>query len=208
MSNGTNVMNNFSLYEAGNSLVCSEFKDCSACVANPQCGFCVVSGQCIAGNWLGPEYMDACTGGRLHYYYGQCIVSHKPILIAGISLLSIVVFTILVLLLRCCKRSQNSEYRPLLPTSGSGVVRRSSTYYQFNRNVPGSRRKPSLSERPWPNSRRLSGQGSPSSSQNQSEEDAVHQNEIDVQHQNDYKAVKWDERRKELLKKYGKSPDR
>jgi hypothetical protein len=119
-----------------------------------------------------------------------------------------VVFTILVLLLRCCKRSQNSEYRPLLPTSGSGVVRRSSTYYQFNRNVPGSRRKPSLSERPWPNSRRLSGQGSPSSSQNQSEEDAVHQNEIDVQHQNDYKAVKWDERRKELLKKYGKSPDR
>ncbi|KAG2182306.1 hypothetical protein INT43_007233 [Umbelopsis isabellina] len=208
MSNATNDMNNLSFFETGSSLVCSEFKNCSACVVNPQCGFCVISGQCIPGNWLGPEYMDACTGGRLHYYYGQCIVSHKPILIAGISLLSIAVFTTLVLLLRCCKRSHNSEYRPLLPTSGSGLLRRSSTYYQFNRNVPGSRRKPSLSERPWPNSRKLSGQGSPSSSQNPSEDDVAHQNEIDIQHQNDYKAIKWDERRKELLKKYGKSPDR
>jgi hypothetical protein len=136
-------------------------------------------------------------------------VSHKPILIAGTSIASVIVFTIFVLLLRCCLRSRTAEYRPLLPTSGTGIVRRSSTFYQFNRNVPGSRRKPSLTERPWPNARRISGPATSSPTQAQ-EDDNGASADIDVPNrpQNDYKAVKWDERRKELLKKYGKSPDR
>lgn len=136
-------------------------------------------------------------------------VSHKPILIAGTSIASVIVFTIFVLLLRCCLRSRTAEYRPLLPTSGTGIVRRSSTFYQFNRNVPGSRRKPSLTERPWPNARKISGPATSSSMQAQEDENGASA-DIDVPNrpQNDYKAVKWDERRKELLKKYGKSPDR
>lgn len=139
-------------------------------------------------------------------------VSHKPILIAATSIASVIVFTLFVIFFRCCFRSRNSEYRPLLPSSGSSLVRRSSTFYQFNRNVPGSRRKPSLTERPWPNAKTLSSNTSPSTSSQlrpQNDDDANVSQDVDTPTTpNDYKAIKWDERRKELLKKYGKSPDR
>ncbi|CAO3662962.1 unnamed protein product [Umbelopsis ramanniana] len=212
MSTETNVWANLTLYDPETPNVCSQMNDCSSCTQNDQCGYCVLSQSCVPGNWLGPSDIEACSGGRLQYYYGQCTVSHKPILIAATSIASVIVFTLFVIFFRCCFRSRNSEYRPLLPSSGSSLVRRSSTFYQFNRNVPGSRRKPSLSERPWPNAKTLSSNTSPSTSSQsrpQNDDDTNVSQDVDTPPApNDYKAIKWDERRKELLKKYGKSPDR
>ncbi|KAH8550591.1 hypothetical protein BGW37DRAFT_497555 [Umbelopsis sp. PMI_123] len=205
----TNVWTNVTLYETEGQNVCSKMNDCYSCTQNDQCGYCVLSQICVPGNWLGPSDIEACSGGRLQYYYGQCTVSHKPILIAATSIASVIIFTMFILFFRCCFRSRNSEYRPLLPSSGSGLVRRSSTFYQFNRNVPGSRRKPSLTERPWPNAKTLSASASTSSqSRAQTDDDPNASQEVDTPQPNDYKAIKWDERRKELLKKYGRSPER
>jgi len=201
-------MSSSSFYHFDTPNECSQLNDCSSCVQNAQCGYCFLSHTCVPGNWLGPTDMEICSGGRLQYYYGQCTISHKPIMIAGTSIASLIVFTIFVLFLRCCLRSRTAEYRPLLPTSGAGMARRSSTFYQFNRNVPGSRKKPSLTERPWPNARRASSSVA-SPIQGPGDDDNSGNTEIDVpnRNQDDYKAVRWDERRKELLKKYGKSPD-
>jgi len=53
-------------------IVCSQMNDCSSCTQNDHCGYCVLSQTCVPGNWLGPSDIEACSGGRLQYYYGQC----------------------------------------------------------------------------------------------------------------------------------------
>ncbi|KAI9303268.1 hypothetical protein BJ944DRAFT_268705 [Cunninghamella echinulata] len=126
--------------------VCIQWKDCASCVINPGCAFCASLNKCIEGNWFGVvnKTMDYCPVND--YYYKQCEFSSLPLGIMA----SIVFFALLILVIIgfcylcccfscCCKGDQDEEERQLLlGDRHQHHLRRTSTYYQWNKSPPTS----------------------------------------------------------------------
>ncbi|KAI8644328.1 hypothetical protein BD408DRAFT_413682 [Parasitella parasitica] len=118
---------------------CSQFSSCSSCIAQQVCGFCGNVNKCVSGGWFGALDKSSC--GLNDYYFHQCHMSTLPLGILSIALVSIIVIILIIGLsilcccfcCKCCQRENiedEDEDRPLL---GSKYLRRSSTYYQWNR---------------------------------------------------------------------------
>ncbi|KAI8082178.1 hypothetical protein BDF21DRAFT_417294 [Thamnidium elegans] len=123
-------------------VVCSEFISCTSCIAQEGCGYCANIAKCVSGGWFG-TLDKAC--GLNDYYYHQCHMSTLPLGIICIVLMSIAALALLVgmgiicccLCCKCCQEDDTDEDegedRPLL---GNRYLKRSSTYYQWNRPPP------------------------------------------------------------------------
>ncbi|KAI7888791.1 uncharacterized protein EV154DRAFT_516479 [Mucor mucedo] len=168
---------------------CSQFQTCGSCIAQEGCGFCGGSGSCVSGGWFGA--LDKSTCGLGDYYYHQCHMSTLPLGIIMIVLTSIVVIGVLIgmgilcccLCCKCCgdsdtEEDDTGEDRPLL---GSRYLKRSSTYYQWNRPPPQ--------------------QNEETNKKKMAVLDETSHNEGDTSTNKN-----WEDRRKALLKKYSREP--
>ncbi|KAI9345445.1 hypothetical protein BD770DRAFT_397108 [Pilaira anomala] len=115
---------------------------CASCIAQEGCGYCGSIAKCVGGGWFGALDKSMC--GLNDYYYHQCHMSTLPLGIICIVLISIAVLGLLVgisivcccLCCKCCQDGdldEDGEDRPLL---GNKYLKRSATYYQWNRPPP------------------------------------------------------------------------
>ncbi|KAL7316684.1 hypothetical protein PS15m_005753 [Mucor circinelloides] len=178
---------------------CSQFTSCGSCIAQEGCGFCGNIDSCVSGGWFGA--LDKSNCGLNDYYYHQCHMSTLPLGIISIVLISVVIVAALIGLsvlccCFCCKCCQGEEVenededRPLL---GSKYLRRSSTYYQWNRQPIAANKTDDTK-----NANKSISQSSSSVPADQVG-DAASPNSSTA-------ADNWEDRRTALLKKYAREP--
>ncbi|KAI8884935.1 hypothetical protein K501DRAFT_181111, partial [Backusella circina FSU 941] len=164
---------------------CSQWSSCETCVLQDGCGFCGSLKSCIQGGWFGP--LDTSICALNDFYYHQCHLSSLPWSIIATILISITAIAFLGCCLCCClcRRQQESddteENRPLL-VGPSRYLRRTSTYYQWNR-VPVNKQATVTTAAPVA-----------SSPATITEEDQQSSDQS------------WEDRRKALIKKYAREP--
>ncbi|KAL0088488.1 hypothetical protein J3Q64DRAFT_1875448 [Phycomyces blakesleeanus] len=116
--------------------------DCSVCASKKGCGFCANElGSCVNGFWQGPLDTNDCPTQA--YFYDQCQLSTRSLEI-GIFVAFVLAILLIVFLCVCCRRrryndeTEEEERQSLLPsgTFGTKYLRRSATYYQWNRPPP------------------------------------------------------------------------
>ncbi|KAI8070945.1 hypothetical protein BC940DRAFT_294823 [Gongronella butleri] len=125
---------------------CDQWKDCASCVANTRCAFCASLNKCIQGNWFGVvnKTMDYCP--VTDFYYKQCQFSSLPLGIMALFVLLVLLTLVLIgfcylccCCSLCCSASDpDEEENQALLGDRSKYLRRSSTYYQWNRSPPTS----------------------------------------------------------------------
>ncbi|KAL9542610.1 hypothetical protein PS6_009702 [Mucor atramentarius] len=163
---------------------CSQFTSCGSCIAQEGCGFCGNIDSCVSGGWFGA--LDKSNCGLNDYYYHQCHI----VIVAALIGLSVLCCCF------CCKCCQGEEVenededRPLL---GSKYLRRSSTYYQWNRQPIAANKTDDTK-----NANKSISQSSSSVPADQVG-DAASPNSSTA-------ADNWEDRRTALLKKYAREP--
>ncbi|RUS34262.1 hypothetical protein BC938DRAFT_481608 [Jimgerdemannia flammicorona] len=126
---------------------CGVYTNCGSCVAVDSCGFCVKANKCVAGGVWGPAEKDSCgEGAKFDFLYQQCQVTHKYLLYGLAIVISLATFGGLAIIMYCCCRGQDPERQRLLQSRP--YVRRSATYYQWNRPPPSDNRRRSF-HTPW-----------------------------------------------------------
>lgn len=182
---------------------CSQFLSCGSCIAQEGCGYCGSVGRCVSGGWFGALDRSSC--GLGDYYYHQCHMSTLPLGIISIVLISVVLLIVIVgisilcccLCCKCCQEQDvdEDEDRPLL---GSNYLRRSSTYYQWNRQPPAAKVK---------NSGDKNSSTQHNTQQQITTSDVADEPEsIPDRDESSSSKQKWEDRRQALLKKYAREP--
>ncbi|KAI9030953.1 hypothetical protein CLU79DRAFT_831480 [Phycomyces nitens] len=163
--------------------------DCSVCASKKGCGFCANDlGSCVNGYWQGP--LDTTHCPTQAYFYDQCQLSTRSLEI-GILVALVIAILFVVFVCMCCRRrryndeTEEEERQALLPsgTFGTKYLRRSATYYQWNRPPPPSKLR---TDKVLQN--KLSGQSPPLSPHGPSQPANTN----------------WEDRRSALLKKYAR----
>ncbi|OZJ03543.1 hypothetical protein BZG36_04173 [Bifiguratus adelaidae] len=186
---------------------CSQLDGCGSCATRSDCGFCRGTNICVPGYVLGPINTTECK--LSDYTYRQCAVPHLHAIIVVASILG-ALFLLLVVWCACkCCRRRTPEQEPLLPNPR--YLRRSSTYYQWNRAPPeGQKRKslhgvwqiktstPTLVDTPEGESDALFSPGRKATSPSEDEDHPEHGPDY-------FQANAWEQKRSALLKKYGRS---
>jgi len=143
---------------------CESLVTCGECVTHLECGFCVKDNKCVQAGWKGPlGQHSSCTEDKWEYQFGQCFVTHKQALIAFSSAMAGIILFVLTLCMCCClcrcclpRRRHDEERTPLLlaETLPTHHFRRGS-FYNYNRNRPFERRGRTLSSGSTANSSSL-----------------------------------------------------
>ncbi|CAO3644643.1 unnamed protein product [Mucor hiemalis] len=179
---------------------CSQFFSCGSCIAQEGCGYCGSIGRCVSGGWFGALDRSSC--GLGDYYYHQCHMSTLPLGIISIVLISVVLLAVIVgisilcccICCKCCQEQDvdEDEDRPLL---GSNYLRRSSTYYQWNRQPPTAATKV-----------KNSGDKKNTQQQNTTSDvaDDLLPESVPERNESESSTKKWEDRRQALLKKYAR----
>jgi len=180
--------------------------------------------SCVRGTWKGPFDNNACgEGARLDYMYHQCAVSSRHAFIATAGLLALLLLAIGTILCCCCCSSSSRDRDDLL--THQQYQRRSSAYYNWNR-TPVNRTRSRNPIHTWstdttgsifipapPNSRGVKPAmdvlgGGRYGSLSDSPGRVIGANGSSNSREEDYLSPsKWESRRADLLKKYGRGSD-
>jgi len=84
--------------------ICDSIQNCTLCIKNMNCIWCVGSSACMSGHWFGPS--DTCSDWR----WKQCDVNGKYALLgAGGAVLLLLISLFLCVFCCCCCRKKNNR---------------------------------------------------------------------------------------------------